>query len=179
MRGLLGNLKLPGYNTAIDIGGGTGTLLEYIHAENPDMRLANFDVPGLREKSIRQLKAAGMDDVEFIGGNFFENVPSGFDVYILKHILHDWNDEKCRIILRNIRRAIHQAGLLLIIDTIISNEDCVGRLTKQDDIKMMALLDSEGRTQKQLMNLLKQNGFKLKKIKYNIEDISLLYCLPD
>lgn len=179
MRNLAVYLKLSGYNSAIDIGGGTGTLLEYIHAESPNMRLANFEVPELKTKSIQQLKAAGLDNVEFIGGNFFESVPSGFDVYILKHIIHDWNDEKCSIILRNIRRAINQTGLLLIIDNIISNQDYTGRLTKLDDVRMMALLNAESRTERQFTNLLKKNGFKLKNIKYNSEDLSLIYCIPD
>lgn len=178
MKRLANHLELPGYTSVIDIGGGTGTLLEYIHAKNPNMRLANFEVPILREKSIEKLRAACIENVEFIGGDFFESIPSGFDVYVLKHILHDWNDEKSCIILRNVRNAISENGLLVIIEFIISDENNTGRFCKLDDLGMAIALNGEGRTEKQYLDLFEQTGFQLKKIKYDTEKASIIYCVP-
>jgi 2-polyprenyl-3-methyl-5-hydroxy-6-metoxy-1,4-benzoquinol methylase len=179
MRRMAGHLELAGYTSAIDIGGGTGALLEYIRAENPDMKLANFDLPFLKETSLRSLAAANLGDVEFIAGSFFESIPAGFDVYILKNVLHDWNYEKCCVILRNIRNVISEKGLLLILDFHLTNEDNVGKYAKLDDIKMMVALNADCKHEKEHLDMLKESGFRLQKIKFDSERISILYCVPE
>ena len=179
MSRLVGHLDLTGYESAVDIGGGYGTLLEYIRAENPKMKLANFDLPVNEEKSIEKLTASLAENFKFEGGNFFESVPSGYDVYILKNVLHDWQDDKCLVILKNIRNVISDSGLLLIIDFNLNDENNSGRYAKLDDVKMMVALNAENRTEKQHLELLKQSGFRLKKVKHDSERVSILYCVPE
>jgi hypothetical protein len=178
MKRLENHLEFPGYKSVIDIGGSTGTLLEYIHAKNPNMRLASFDVPLLREKTIEKLREANIENAEFIGGDFFESIPPGFDVYVLKHILHNWNDEKSCIILRNVRKAISENGLLVVIEFIITDENSTGRFCKFDDVEMVIAINGEGRSEKQYLDLFEQTGFQLKKVKYDSEQVSILYCEP-
>jgi hypothetical protein len=179
MKRLIGHLELAGYTSAIDIGGGKGALLEYIRAENPDMKLANFDLPLMKETSLRSLAAANLGDVEFIAGSFFESIPAGFDVYILKNVLHDWSYEKCCVILRNIRNVISEKGLLLILDFHLTNEDNVGKYAKLDDIKMMVALNADCKHEKEHLDMLKESGFRLQKMKFDSERISILYCVPE
>lgn len=179
LKRLVGHLELPGYSSAIDIGGGTGTLLEYIRAENPNMKLANFDLPNVQEVSLQKLAAANLGDVEFIAGSFFESIPAGFDVYILKNVLHDWSDENCCVILKNIRKVIGEKGLLVIIDFHLTNDDNVGKYAKLDDVKMMVALNGDCKSEKQHLDMLKQSGFRLQKIKFDSERISILYCVPE
>ena len=179
MKRLVGHLELAGYNSAIDIGGGTGALLEYIRAENPNMKLTNFDLPTVREASLQKLAAANLGDVEFISGSFFDDIPAGFDVYMLKNVLHDWSDEKCCVILKNIRKIIGEKGLLLILDFHLTNENNLGKYAKMDDVKMMVSLNADCKTEKQHLDMLRESGLRLQKIKFDSERISILYCVPE
>ena len=93
----------------VDVGGGHGILLASILKKYPHLNGILFEMPAVAEEAKGLIYAHGVADrCETIGGDFIKSVPAGGDVYILKHIIHDWNDEQCITILANCRKAWHQ-----------------------------------------------------------------------
>jgi hypothetical protein len=126
---------------AVDIGGANGTLLHTLQESNPELRGIVFDRPTVAVAAEAQLagtKFAGRTEV--VGGDFFEAVPAG-DLYLLKHILHDWHDDACVTILRRCREAMMPGGRVAIIEQLIGELHDPGASTIMD-LAMLAL--SEG-----------------------------------
>ena len=158
------HVDLRNSSAVIDIGGGNGSVLAFFLQKYLNIRGAVYDLPEMQELSENYISSLGLiDRFSFISGDFFESVPTGFDVQILKNILHDWNDEKCKIILRNIRNSL-SSGLLLIIEYIVDNADLSNTRGKRDDINMMVILNAGGRTELEYRALLNETGFEIKKI---------------
>jgi len=94
-----------------DVGGGNGSLLIGILNANPNLRGIVFDLPHAAEKARTKIAEAGLQSrSEAIGGDFFKEVPVGADAYIIKHVIHDWNDDCATAILRNIHRSMPPHG---------------------------------------------------------------------
>jgi hypothetical protein len=107
------------FDLAVDVGGSHGGLLLNLLSRYPDSRGVLFELPdtaAMVADSVR--KAEHGDRIEVVGGSFFESVPAG-DLYLLKMILHDWNDEECIAILKNIRKAIAPGGRVTVIDYVM------------------------------------------------------------
>jgi hypothetical protein len=97
-----------------------------------------------------------------VAGDFFEGVPDGGDAYLLKGIVHDWNDEAAVAILRNCRRAIRPDGTLLLLDTVLTgSDDHAGALM---DLLMMVLTGGRERTELEFRSLLQEAGFSLTRV---------------
>lgn len=99
----------------LDIGGNKGQYFNNIVKKNPKIKVDIFDIPEVGEIVNDTI-------LKFIGGDMFEHIPENYDVYFLRFILHNWNDEKCSIILKNIHSAIPPNGKLLISEQIITPE---------------------------------------------------------
>ena len=100
-----------GVGTLADIAGGHGYLLAQVLKANPGMKGVLFDVPPVIAGADALLEAEGVAGrVEKVAGDFFEAIPAGADAYMMKHIVHDWDDERCRKILRSIHRAMSDGG---------------------------------------------------------------------
>ena len=96
----------------------------------------------------------------FVSGNFFEAVPSGGDVYVLSHILHDWDDEPARRILRAIRTAAGDSARLVILDNVLdAGPGAV--VPKLLDLHMLVLVGGRERTEDEWSRLLAETGFSL------------------
>ena len=94
-----------------DIGGGNGSLLTTVLKKYPELRGILYDLPGVTERATANLQAAGLADrCKVIGGSFFESVPEGADAYLMRHIIHDWDDEKATTILRNVHKSMGERG---------------------------------------------------------------------
>ena len=107
-------------NVVADVGGGHGDLLQAILSRYPVARGVLFDRPHAIEGARRRFGTSGLDArCEFITGSFFDFVPPGADVYLLKNVLHDWDDERCIEILRRCRIAMGSQARLLIIEGIL------------------------------------------------------------
>ncbi len=105
------------FRTVVDVGGGNGTLLAAILAKHPPLRGVLFDQPHVVAGAPPVLAAAGVvDRCAVVGGSFFEAVPAGGDAYVLKSILHDWEDEKCVRILERCRQAMTAEAALLVVE---------------------------------------------------------------
>ena len=125
----------------VDVGGGQGALLAGILRANPKLHGVVFDLPRLAEGARREIAAAGLADrCEFVGGDFFETVPSGADAYMLKHVIHDWDDAKATRILRTCRardgpgdEAADRRGRLPAADRRLAREPWRGAERRQHD----------------------------------------------
>ena len=154
-----------GVRTAVDVGGGNGALLLAVLQAQPHMRGILFDLAQGLAGAQEKLVAAGVDDrVTLLEGSFFEAVPSGGDLYMLKSIVHDWDDERALAILQTCRRAMSaQARLVLLerkLPERIENPDDA-LLTVMGDVHMMVVLGGKERTTDEYRELLAQAGLSM------------------
>ena len=153
-----------GIKTLIDIAGGHGRLLTTILEANPSTRGVLFDLPHVIEGAREHVAATNAADrVEFASGDFFESVPAGGDAYIMKHIIHDWDDERALTILRNIKRAMNPGGRVLLVESVIAegNNQDFGKLM---DIEMLVSPGGKERTAAEYEDLFARAGFRLTRI---------------
>jgi SAM-dependent methyltransferase len=153
-----------GINTLVDIAGGHGRLLAEILAANPSMRGVLFDLPQVIEGARENVAGANVADrVEFATGDFFVSVPAGGDAYIMKHIIHDWDDERALTILRNIKRAMNPGGRVLLVESVIAdgNNQDFGKLM---DIEMLVSPGGKERTAAEYEDLFARAGLRLTRI---------------
>jgi SAM-dependent methyltransferase len=149
------------FSKIVDIGGGTGTLILSILKANPQMSGILFELPHVVEDARKHLDAAGLTErCAVLAGDFFEFVPSGGDAYILKNIIHDWDDEHALKILQNCHRAMGENGKLLLVEGVIppGNEPSFSKLV---DLNMLVMAGGCERTEAEYRALFAAAGFKL------------------
>ncbi|HEX2271321.1 MAG TPA: methyltransferase [Pyrinomonadaceae bacterium] len=150
-----------GFNKIIDVGGGHGGLITSILKSNPQAKGVLFDAPQVVSGARSKIEAAGLADrCETVGGNFFESVPDGGDAYIMKWIIHDWDDEKAIRILTNIRNQIPSHGKLILVDCVVPESD-EPHFSKFIDLNMLVMTGGRERTEREFQLLLASAGFKL------------------
>jgi hypothetical protein len=152
------------FERIVDVGGGRGALLHAILAANPKLRGVLADQTSVVVDATELQNGALANRCEIVGTDFFTSVPAGADAYIMKWILHDWNDDDAVKILKNCRRAIRPDGRLLIVDSVLkpSNEPDPGRIM---DLIMLAMAPGgRERTEADLARLLIQAGFSLTRV---------------
>jgi len=156
------------FGTIIDVGGGEGALLAGILRANPALRGVVFDMARVSEGANETIAAAGLGDrCEFVGGDFFEAVPGGGDAYILKHVIHDWDDERAVRILRNCRRAMKAEGKLLIVEGVYPeriDQSVVSRGAAANDVNMLVCTGGRQRAEAEFRALFDAAGFELTRI---------------
>lgn len=153
-----------GITKLVDIGGGHGFLLASILEKYQGIKGILFDTTSIVEEARELLEKHGVSNrCETVGGNFFESTPTGGDAYIMKHIIHDWNDEECVTILKNCRNGITKGGKLLVIEMVVPNGN-EPSLSKLLDLQMLAVLPGCERTEAEYNKLFNEAGFKLTKI---------------
>lgn len=162
--GILGSYTFQPSKKVVDIGGGYGQFLTSILDQQPDAHGVLFDLPTL----IGDVKKNGAlarygNRVEAVGGDFFQSVPAGGDLYLLKFILHDWDDDHSVAILRNVRQAIAPGGRLAVVEIVLPpiNEPHIGPLI---DLNMMVMTGGLERTENDYRDLLAKAGFQLDKV---------------
>ena len=144
-----------------DVGGGHGELLAAILAAHPSMRGILFDQPQVVAGARRLLERAGVADrCEVVGGSFFEAVPGGADAYLLKSVIHDWDDPEAAAILRACRAAVGDKGRLLVVERVVGppNEPDPAKFS---DLNMLVELGGRERTAEEYRDLLAGAGFRL------------------
>jgi len=162
------------YKTIIDIGGGHGYMLSCILYKNPNSNGILFDLPHVVKGSDNFVKFGVSDRAKAIGGDFFKEINAKGDLYILKNIFHDWDDEKSSIILKNLYKAMPDNAKLLIIDAVIKNDNKPA-FGKVIDLEM--LIGTTGgveRTKEEFDKLLSSNGFKMKRVIDNVTPFSFI-----
>jgi hypothetical protein len=147
--------------TVVDIAGGHGTFIAQVLNTHPHLRGVLFDQPSVIEGAQETLERSGVADrCARLGGDFFESVPAGHDLYMMKMIIHDWADEKALIILKNCRQAMRGDSKLLLIEELMP-ERAVPGLHTFVDLTMLTLLGSKARGAKEFQALFKQAGLEL------------------
>jgi hypothetical protein len=120
-----------------------------------------YDLPQVVEGASAALGAAGVADrVERIAGNFFESVPKGGDVYLIKHILHDWSDAECLKILQNVREAMLPEGRVVVVEMPIESGGPPSPAPLLD-LNMLVMLTGKERTTDEYGVLFSRAGLKL------------------
>ncbi len=146
------------YQSACDIGGGQGILLKSILTANPLLRGILYD----QENAVKGHVLADLGQrVEIQTGNFFERVPAA-DVLMMKSVLHDWDDDKCQLILSHCRETMQPSSRLLIIERVIASQtDQIGAFF---DLHMQVIAGGRERTEEEFRVVLRNANMKLNRI---------------
>ncbi|HEX8774049.1 MAG TPA: methyltransferase [Pyrinomonadaceae bacterium] len=156
--------NFSGIKTLVDIAGGHGYLLSQVLKANPAMKGILFDVEPVVSGADALLEREGVSDrVEKVAGDFFASVPAGADAYIMKHIIHDWDDQRARKILRNIRQVMQPNATVLIVEVVVpeGNEPHFSKLL---DLEMLTSPGGAERTAREYRELLAASGLRLTRI---------------
>ena len=153
-----------GIGTLVDVAGGHGRLLAAVLRANPGARGVLFDLPQVIAGAPATLEREGVSErVELASGDFFAAVPEGADAYMMKHIIHDWDDERAARILGNVRRAMRDGGRVLLVETVVpeGNEPHFGKLM---DLEMLVSPGGVERTEREYRELLARAGLELRRV---------------
>src|SRR4051812_8658450 len=149
------------FGVLVDVGGGVGTLLSAVLAAYPSLHGVLFDQPHVLDGAEELLRDAGVTDrCRIVAGSFFDEVPGGADAYLLKSILHDWDDEEAVAILRTCRRAIGAGGTLLVVERVLGQPN-EGADTKFSDLNMLVMPGGRERSLREFEVLFETAGFRL------------------
>lgn len=164
----------------VDVGGGEGGLLAAILRTGPHLQGILFDLPHVitEAEEVGLLSPADIAArVTMVGGDFFDELPSGHDAYVLKWILHDWNDADALRLLSSCRRAMRGSGRLLIVEMLVGKKNQPS-LAKISDIGMLVLTGGRERTELEYRDLLRTAGFVLRRVVPTASGYSLLEAFP-
>ena len=150
--------------TVADVGGAHGLLLAAVLRANPAARGILFDLPHVVATAADAVAAAGLSDrCELVSGDFFEAVPEGANLHLLKQVVHDWDDERATRLLQNCHRALRPAGKLVLVEMVLP-EDNRPSPAQAMDLNMLVLLGGRERTEEEYRRLLQEAGFRLEQV---------------
>jgi len=152
------------FKTIVDVGGGNGALLMAILQTAMDAKGIVFDEEYVTDETQKEIAAKNLGErCSTKAGSFFDILPDGADCYLMKHVLHDWNDEKSIQILSNCNKAMKPGSKLLVIEAVIptGNTPHPGKFM---DINMMAMTGGKERTEKEFSTLFAKAGLKLTRV---------------
>jgi hypothetical protein len=160
------------FRTVVDIGGGNGLVLAAILKRHPTIQGILFDLPAVAERARSTISGSGVSDrCRIEGGDFFSSVPAGADAYVLRHIIHDWEDREAIAILRKCRDTMSPDSKILVIETVIppGNGPSFG---KWRDL-MMLLVAGRERTKDEYSSLFSLAGLKLNRVIPTASEVSI------
>jgi hypothetical protein len=166
----------------VDVGGGDGSLLIGILNTYTNLDGIVFDQPHAAEKARARIAAAGLESrCVAIGGDFFKEMPGGANAYILKHVIHDWNDERAAAILRNVHRAMAPRAKLLIAEGVYPPRIDVSDMARgaaANDVNMLVCTGGRQRSEAEFRSLLSEGSFNLTRIISTPARLSLIEGEP-
>jgi SAM-dependent methyltransferase len=163
------------FTRIVDVGGGHGQLLSEILRRNPHLSGVLFDLP-TGVAAAHQGAGGDLPRTEFIAGDFLESVPVG-DVYVIKKVIHDWDDGRAVVILRNCREAMLPNGKVLVAETLVPPGDEPNQI-KSIDVVMLAVTGGLERTEAQYAALFDAAGLRLERVIQTRGPIFLLEASP-
>ena len=168
--------------TVVDVGGGNGALLIGILNAHSHLHGTVFDRPPAAERAAQQIAERGLAGrCEAMGGDFFREVPRGADAYVLKHVIHDWDDERAVAILANCRRAMPDAGGVLIVEGVYPpriDESLASRGAAANDVNMLVNTGGRQRSEAEFRSLFEAAGFTLTRIVPTLAPVSVIEGVP-
>jgi hypothetical protein len=151
--------------TIADIAGGHGLLLATILGANPRAAGILFDQLQVIAGADAVLQAEGVSErVEKVAGDFFKEIPVEADVYLMKFIIHDWNDEQSVEILNNLANSAKPGAKVLLVESVVEEEENVPSMSKVMDLNMLAMTGGKERTASEYAALFEKTGFKLTRV---------------
>lgn len=171
---ILDACDFAGIKVLADIGGGNGSKITAILQKHPNMKGILFDLPHVVERARPKIEAAGLGErCQLVTGDFFQAVPSGADAYVMRHIIHDWNDEKSLTILRNCHAVMSPGNKLLLVESVIppGNDPFMGKFL---DLTMMLIPGGKERTEDEYRELYDKAGFDLVRIVPTSTEVSVI-----
>ena len=167
-----------GVNRVIDLAGGRGALIAAILKRYPHVQGVLTDLPAVANEAKAFIESEGLEDrCEIISGDYFESVPSGGDIYILKSTIIDEEDNGVVTILKNCRRAMGNHARLLIMETIMSPHGSPSP-ANVFDVQMMVVHGSQLRTEEEHRALFEKAGFKVNRILATRSELSIIEGVP-
>ncbi|HEX4251433.1 MAG TPA: methyltransferase [Pseudonocardia sp.] len=158
-----GHFDFGRFATVTDVGGGDGTMLRAILTQHPGVHGTLVESGDCVASAARVMAAAGVDDrCTITTGDFFDGVPSGSDLYLLKWILHDWDDDRAAMILRRCREAMPARGRIMIIERVLPTTTATGvpRDPTLSDLHMLAIYGGQVRTLTEFQTLFRRSGLR-------------------
>ncbi len=168
-----------GFQTVADIGGGHGILLATILKANPALNGILFDRLAVVQGATALLQHEGVAErAQTASGDFFATIPTGADVYLLKYIIHDWDDERAQQILRRCRQAMPPQGRVLVVDAVLppGNAPFIGKL--KDIIMLTVAAGGKERTADEFRALFANAGLRLNRIIATQSLVSIVEGVP-
>lgn len=154
--------------TIVDVGGGHGILLASILKANPALRGTLFEAPHVAAGAKKRIETAALAGrCEVVAGDFFEGVPAGRDAYILKSVIHDWDDARSLAILKNCHRVMAPQGKLLLVELVLPeriDQSPMSQLIAGSDVNMLVNPGGRERTDAEFRSLFEAAGFRLTRI---------------
>jgi hypothetical protein len=178
---ILSTGSFPDTGLVVDVGGGEGALLASILRGRPHVRGIVLDTESAVAGARELLALAGLSDrCQCVGGDFMDRIPSGGDVYVLKHVLHDWPDERATAILRNVRAAIgaNPDARLLVIEVVLADAAGGSEFGRFSDLAMLALVGGRERTAAQFSALMERSGFEFVRLTATRSMVSVIEARP-
>jgi O-methyltransferase domain len=161
----------------VDVAGGHGLLLSTILQSNPHLRGTLFEMPHVLEGAANGPLKPVMDRCTLASGDMFASVPAGADAYIMKHIIHDWPDDRCLLLLKACRKGVNPGGKLLVVDDVIQpgNDFSPGKFL---DLQMLIFPSGCERTEKQFRDLFAAANWRLTRIIPTASSVSIVEAVP-
>jgi len=165
LRGVLEQCDFAQTRTVVDVGGGLGHLAVALLERYPHLHGILVDLPDVVAMARAQVSSPSIASrLEYVGGDMFEGLPRG-DTYVLKHIIHDWDDDRCVRLLRNCRESLDGDGRIFCVDTVLPPMgDTSGAAAKILDIMVLLAIGGRERTRDQWEALYGAAGFRLSRI---------------
>jgi len=173
-RAIVDVYDFSGINKLTDVGGGLGALMAEILIANPLMKGIVADIPSVIQKAKKIIQSRGLEDrCEAVECDFFKEIPAGSDGYLMSHVLHDWSDEQCKIILKNCHKVMKPESILLVVEMVVphGNQPSIAKLL---DLEMLVTTGGRERTEKEFKTLLESSGFKLSRTIATKESICII-----
>jgi orsellinic acid C2-O-methyltransferase len=177
-RALVQKVSFDGVESVLDIGGGAGHLLAAVLASNPRLHGIVYDLAHARELAAETLRNERVGDrAKFVEGSFFDAVPSGGDAYLLKSVLHNWDDERAGRILERCAAAMSRESRLMILERVLPprlSTSATDRDAARSDLQMLLGCDGRERTRAEFDALLRAAGLEARGLVPLTSDFSLI-----
>lgn len=163
-----------GARTVVDVGGGDGGLLAHALTSRPDLTGVLVELPQAAERARARLADVGvLDRVRIVAGSFFDDIPAGADTYVLRRVLHNWNDEDAGRLLVRVREAMPAGARLFVLEDLMPDAPEASSASagawaaprnRIVDLLMLVLMDGRDRTVAEYTALLQDSGFTVKSV---------------
>jgi hypothetical protein len=164
----------PFAGTVVDVGGGSGNMIVNVLRQHPEARGVVFDMPHVVAEAKARFEAEGLGGRARVEpGSFFDGVPAGGDLYILSHIIHDWDEPRCVRILEHCRKAKAPGAKVLLVEMVVTPPN-VPHPAKMLDIVMLTVPGGRERTPDEYRDLLAKAGLRLTRIVPTPSPVSII-----